>query len=104
MIAGDGTVQVVNLANGHVRRSTVEDTRAVPIAIDGLVLARRNGVLHAFADRMGHRRWALAHLPVDQFDQVAAGKIIVSSAFVGPSYPTATTAIHRCRPSLSRLT
>jgi len=92
-LRADGVVQVINLANGHVRWSVLEDTLSVPIAIDGLVLAGHNGVLHAFADQTGRRRWATAKLPVNQFDQVIAGRVIVSSEFVGPSYPTAITAI-----------
>jgi outer membrane protein assembly factor BamB len=92
-LRSDGQVQVINLANGHVRWSVLEDTQAVPTAIDGLVLTGRNGVLHAFADQTGHRRWALASLPVDQFDQVVAGKVIVSSGVAGPSNPTAIKAV-----------
>jgi len=92
-LRADGVLQVVNLASGRVGWSKNEDRQAVPVVIDGLVLSGRNGVLHAFADKTGRLKWTVPNLSLSQHDQVLDGLVFVSSGVIGPSFPTAVTAV-----------
>jgi outer membrane protein assembly factor BamB len=92
-LRADGALQVVDLTTGQVRWSVARDRQAIPVASDGLVLAGDNGVLSAFDDETGQSRWTVSDLPPQQVERVVAGLVLVTSGVVGPSFPTALTAV-----------
>jgi len=89
----DGALQVVDLASGRVRWSLPEGRQAFPVTADGLVLAGRNGVLHALADQSGQTQWTASDLHPMQPDQVVAGLILVTSGVMKYGFPTYLIAL-----------
>ena len=101
MIREDGTLQVVNLANGAVRWARRTATSSVPVVADGLLIASGNGTVTAFDARTGAPRWVVHGLPSQPNLQGADGLVLVTSGVQGPGTPTAVTAIV---PSTGRIT
>jgi outer membrane protein assembly factor BamB len=100
MTREDGTLQVVNLADGAVRWARRTGTTPVPAVAAGLVLAGVNGTVAAFDTRTGARRWVVRGVPGQPALQAADGLVLVTSAAQGPGLPTAVTAI---APSAGRV-
>ena len=96
----DGTLQVVNLADGAVRWARRTGTMPVPAVAGGLVLAGVNGTVAAFDARTGAPRWVVRGVPGQPSLQTAGGLVLVTSAAQGPGLPTALTAI---APSAGRV-
>ncbi len=92
-LRADGEVQVVDLASGRIRWSVHRDRQAVPVTSDGNVLVGSDGVLAAFDDETGRRRWTVTDLPPQPEERIVAGLVLVTSGIVGPSDPTALTAV-----------
>lgn len=93
MTREDGTLQVVNLADGTVRWAQRTGTSPVPAVAGRLVLVGVNGTAAAFDTRTGVRRWAIRGLPGQSLLQVAGRLVLVTSTAQGPGVPTAVTAI-----------
>ncbi|HXQ75252.1 MAG TPA: PQQ-binding-like beta-propeller repeat protein [Acidimicrobiales bacterium] len=92
-LRSDGALQVVDLGTGSVRWTVARNRQALPVASDGLVLAADDGSLTAFDDETGQNRWTVSGLPPEQVDRVVPGLVVVTSGVVGPSSPTALTAL-----------
>lgn len=92
-LRADGHLQVVDLADGTIRWSHPEVVQSSPVSVAGLVVSAGNGVLTAFDDITGARRWSLDGLPANATLAVASGVILVTSAIEGPSFPTSLTAV-----------
>ena len=93
MTREDGTLQVVNLADGAVRWARRTGTTPAPAVANGLVMAGANGAVTAFDARTGVARWVVRGVPSQPALQTAGGLVLVTSADQGPGIPTAVTAI-----------
>jgi len=93
MTREDGTLQVVNLADGAVRWARRTGTTPVPAVAGGLVMAGVNGTVAAFDARTGAPRWVVRGVPGQPSLLAAGGLVLVTSAAQGPGLPTAVTAI-----------
>jgi outer membrane protein assembly factor BamB len=100
MTREDGTLQVVNLADGAVRWARRTGTTPAPAVADGLVMAGADGTVTAFDARTGVARWVVRGVPSQPALQTAGGLVLVTSADQGPGIPTAVTAI---APSAGRV-
>ena len=88
-----GRLQVVNLANGRIRWTVELTNEAIPVAADGLVFVGQNGVVSAYDDLTGRRRWSISGLPQLPVAQTVAGLILVTDGIQGGDNPTVLTAI-----------
>jgi outer membrane protein assembly factor BamB len=92
-LAGSEDLQVVNLADGKVLWSVPIPQQSSPVAADGLVLSAQNGVLTAFDDRSGVRRWSVGGLPTSAAVEVEDGLVLLTSGTQGPAFPTVLDAV-----------
>jgi outer membrane protein assembly factor BamB len=88
-----GILQVVNLADGHLRWQRRIPASPALAAADGVVIYGLNGRLTGYDDRTGRLRWTARGLPQDPAIQVTAGLALVTSNTQGPGSPTALTAV-----------
>jgi outer membrane protein assembly factor BamB len=89
-----GQLLVVDMADGTVRwsREVGQDSAGLAAAA-GLVLYGSGGSLTAYGDRAGVRRWTVASTDMDLPQmQLAAGLLVVSSAFGGAPVTAYTPA------------
>jgi outer membrane protein assembly factor BamB len=91
-----GQLLVVNMADGIVRWSRAITEAAGLAAAAGLVLYGSVGRLTAYDDRTGAPRWTVASMDMDEPQmQMAAGLLLVSSAFSGVPVTAYTPATGR---------
>ena len=89
----DGTLQVIDLADGHVRWSHSTGRTPALAAAGGNVLLGKAGTLTAYDAGTGNVRWSTHGHPQEPALTTAAGLVLVSSATMGGDSPTALTAI-----------
>jgi outer membrane protein assembly factor BamB len=92
-VIGQG-LQVVNLADGHVRwRHRIPASSGLTAAGDVVIYAL-NGHLTGYDARTGGIRWAATPgVPPDPALQLAGGLVLITSRASGPSIPNTLTAV-----------
>jgi outer membrane protein assembly factor BamB len=93
MLRGDGTLQVVSLADGAVRWKRPVGTSPALAAGGGLVFYGINGRLTAYDAQTGGTAWTTSGLPPQPAVQLAGGLLMVTSNVQGGDAPTALTAV-----------
>lgn len=93
MIAEGGVLQVVSLADGHLRwRRKTGVSPALTAAARNVIFAA-DGRLTGYDDLTGQPRWTTSGLPADPIDQLTGGLVLVTSDTQGRDSPTAITAV-----------
>lgn len=92
-VIGQG-LQVVNLADGHVRWRHRLAASSGLTAAGGVVIYGLNGHLTGYDARTGGIRWAATPgVPPDPVLQLAGGLVLITSRASGPSIPNTLTAV-----------
>jgi outer membrane protein assembly factor BamB len=88
-----GILQVVNLADGHLRWQRHIPASPALTAAGGLVIYGLNGRLTGYDDLTGRPHWTASGLPQSPTIQLTAGLALVTSNEQGPGISTALTAV-----------
>jgi outer membrane protein assembly factor BamB len=92
-VIGQG-LQVVNLADGHVRWRLRISASPALTAAGGVVIYGLNGHLTGYDARTGRPRWAITPgVSHDPAFQLAGGLLVVTSTTSSPSIPNTLTAV-----------
>jgi outer membrane protein assembly factor BamB len=110
MLTPDGSLEVADLATGHLRWSrqpggpapaplptpepaAQQEGAAPPVAVASVVAGAVSGRAEGFDSRTGARLWTVTGLPESLSLTAVGGFILVTSADMGSSLPTGVTAI-----------
>jgi outer membrane protein assembly factor BamB len=94
MVTTAGVLQVVNLADGHVRWRRHTGASPTPVAAGGLVILGVNERLTGYDDRTGQPRWTTTGvLSPGPVAQLTGGLVLLGSDEQGPGIPTTLTAV-----------
>lgn len=93
MIAEGGVLQVVSLADGHLRWRRKTGVSPALTAAAGNVIFAANGRLTGYDDMTGQPRWTTRDVPADPIDQLTGGLVLVTSDVQSSTSPTAITAV-----------
>jgi outer membrane protein assembly factor BamB len=93
MIAQGGVLQVVSLADGHIRWRRKTGVSPNVTAAAGNVIFAANARLTGYDDMTGQLRWTNKGLPADPIGQLTGGLVLVTSDTQGGNSPTAITAV-----------
>jgi outer membrane protein assembly factor BamB len=92
--ASSGVLQVVSLADGHLRWQRKTGATPMLTAAAGNVIFAGNGRLTGYDDLTGQPRWTTAEgMPAEPTDQLTGGLVLVTSDVQGGGAPTAVTAV-----------
>jgi outer membrane protein assembly factor BamB len=93
MMRVGGLLQVVSLATGRVRWTRRTAASPALTAAGGLVQLAADGRVTGYDDMTGQPRWTITGVPQEPQSQLADGLVLVTSAVMGGTAPTAMTAI-----------
>lgn len=93
MVRADGFLQVVSLADGHVRWARFAGRSPALAAADGVVMFAMGGRMTGYSVRTGQLRWARSGLPGQTRVQVLAGLALVTSDGSGRFTRTTLVAV-----------
>jgi outer membrane protein assembly factor BamB len=92
--ASSGMLQVVSLADGHLRWQRKTGVTPMLTAAAGNVIFAGNGRLTGYDDLTGQPRWTTAEgMPAEPTDQLTGDLVLVTSDVQGGGAPTAVTAV-----------
>lgn len=100
MMRPGGVLQVVSLATGRIRWTRRTAASPALTAAAGLVQLAAGGRVTGYDDMTGQPRWTVSGVPQQPQSQLADGLVLVTSAAMGGTAPTAMTAI---RPATGRV-
>jgi len=90
VLTSAGRLQVIDLADGHLRWSVQESAQGPLAYADGLVLAQQGSALSAYSDTTGQLKWHRGGLPVEATVQVADGVALVIDSGLADHSPSVT--------------